>query len=292
MINTHVDTVPPITMEDPFNPVVKDGKIYGRGAADTKGLIASLIVAMEMFKEDNPDKDIPVSIAFTVDEENHTALGSAKLLEIIDDIETILVLEPTYGTICNKQMGTYEFEIEVEVDSMHASEFEKTKNPAKISFHLLEKIEKALNRPVNIINFKSGWDYYAVPEKSYLLAEVKLFENENRDKIEKNIFNIINNHSHEKIKFVSIDDEEFLNFKTGKGFEALKKAYEAAFSEKPNVGIMPSWTDAANYYKKKLETFVFGFASLKDAHTKREHISFEELEKNIKVFYNLFSILI
>ncbi len=291
MINTHVDTVPPITMENPFTPVIKDSKIYGRGAADTKGLIASLIVALETFKEENPDKEIPVSLSFTVDEENHTALGSAKLLEIIDDIETILVLEPTYGVICDKQMGTYEFELEVEVNSMHASEFEKTENPAKITFKLIEEIEKKLERPVNIINIKSGWDYYAVPEKSYLLAEVKLFENEKRENIEKKIFEIVNNYTHDRIKFISVDDEEFLKFNTGKGLEIIKKAYEKAVNERPKIGIMPSWTDAANYHKKKLETFVFGFASLKDAHTKREHISFEELEKNVKVFYNILSIL-
>ena len=291
MINTHVDTVPPITMENPFNPIIKENKIFGRGAADTKGLIASLIVALETFKEENPDKEIPVSLAFTVDEENHTALGSEKLLEIIDPIETVLVLEPTYGVICDKQMGTYEFELEVEVDSMHASEFEKTENPAKIAFKLLEEIEKELERPVNIINIKSGWDYYAVPEKSYLLAEVKLFKNEKKEDVERKISEIVNNHMHNRVKFISIDDEEFLKFNTGKGFEIIKVAYEKALKEKPNIGIMPSWTDAANYHKKKVETFVFGFASLKDAHTKREYISFDELEKNVKVFYNLLSIL-
>ena len=291
LINTHVDTVPPINMENPFVPLEKENKIYGRGAADTKGLIASLIIALEMFKENFPEKEIPVSLAFTVDEENHTALGSEKLLDVIDNIESILVLEPTYGIICDKQMGTLEFELEVETDSVHASEFEKVKNPAKIGFEYLQEIENILKRPVNIINFQSGWDYYAVPEKAYILAEVKIFENEKFEEIEKKIRGISKFKNFKSTKYKTVDFENFLNFKKHHLLKNLEKAYESALNEKAKIGIMPSWTDAANYHKKNVESIVFGFGSLKDAHTKREHISIKDLEKMTKVLYNLFSIL-
>ncbi|WP_456400444.1 M20/M25/M40 family metallo-hydrolase, partial [Persephonella sp.] len=87
LINTHVDTVPPIRMKDPFNPVEKNGKIYGRGAADTKGLIASLITALDIFRENNPEADIPVSLAFTIDEEQNSALGSEVLTTSLKGID-------------------------------------------------------------------------------------------------------------------------------------------------------------------------------------------------------------
>ncbi len=287
MINTHVDTVPPINMENPFKPVIKDNKIYGRGAADTKGLIASLIVALEIFKEKYPDRDIPVSISFTVDEENHTALGSQKLIKMLDGIEYILVLEPTYGIICNQQIGTLEFEIETTVDSVHASEFEKADNPVKKLMHYVDKIETILERPVNIIKLNSGWDYYAVPEKANMLAEVKVFENEDIKTLEDKIKSILD----KKSKFKNIDSEEFLKFNCDKEVDIVSQAYEKALNKEPIVGAMPSWTDAANYHKAGIKTTVFGFGSLKDAHTKREYISFSDLENMTKVLYNLFSIL-
>ena len=49
VLNSHHDTVPPgdpaLWFTDPLTPVVKDGKVYGRGAEDAKGCLAAMIVA-------------------------------------------------------------------------------------------------------------------------------------------------------------------------------------------------------------------------------------------------------
>ncbi len=292
LINTHVDTVPPIDMKNPFEAVEKDGKIYGRGAADTKGLIASLIMALDMFKQNFPEKEIPVSIAFTVDEEQHTALGSEKLLEILDGISYSLVLEPTYGKICNKQMGTLEFELEVRSKSVHASEFEKTENPVKLAFDYINNVEKNLERPMNIIKFQSGWEYYATPKSAEILSEIKLFEGEYFEELEKRMLNLIEMDRFKgKIVYKRVDVEDFLDFGATEGFEILKDAYIKATGENPDVSIMPSWTDAANLYKKGISSTVFGFGSLADSHTEREHIAIQDLEKMTKVLYNFLTIL-
>ncbi len=287
LINTHVDTVPPIDMEDPFNLKVEGDKLVGRGAADTKGLIAALIVAIDMFKENFPQKQIPVSLAFTVDEENHTALGSQYLVNLLDNVKYSLVLEPTYGLICNKQMGTFEFELVISTPSGHASEFEKFKNPVKEGMKIVDEIEKVLNRPVNIISVNSGWEHYAVPKEAKFLLEVKVYEGENIQEIEKLLKGTVK----DKGMLNVVDVEQFLNFGEGFTVSTLKKAYEKALNKKAKLGIMPSWTDAANISKKGVESVVFGFGKLKDAHTNREHITFEELKNNILVFYNLLSIL-
>ena len=45
VVNTHVDTVPPLTMPEAFRPRLVQGRLYGRGAVDTKGLLAALLAA-------------------------------------------------------------------------------------------------------------------------------------------------------------------------------------------------------------------------------------------------------
>ncbi len=290
LINTHVDTVPPMGMKNPFKPIEKDGKIFGRGAADTKGLIASLIIALDKFKEDFPDKEIPVSLAFTVDEEQNSALGSQKLVEKLDKIKSCVVLEPTYGEICTKQAGSLEFSLTVNLPSAHASEFEKFENPAKLAFKIITESEEKLSRPINIIKFRSGWDFYAVPKRADTLLEIKLNKHEVAEKLIPKIEDTVKNYKG-KADFKVIDAENFLCFEEGDSYKYLKKAYETALGIPAKKGVMPSWTDASNISKVVKDCSIFGFGNLADCHTEREHISVEDLEKMAKVFYNLFSIL-
>jgi succinyl-diaminopimelate desuccinylase len=69
--NSHIDVVE--TGEgwtvDPFEGVVKDGKVYGRGACDMKGGLAASIIAAEAFLEVYPDFSGAIEISGTVDEE-------------------------------------------------------------------------------------------------------------------------------------------------------------------------------------------------------------------------------
>ncbi len=289
LVNTHVDTVPPIDMENPFEAVEKNGAIYGRGAADTKGLIASLIVAVEMFKEEYPDKEIPVSFAFTVDEEQNTALGSEKLKELLGPIQYALVLEPTYGRICNKQMGALEFRLKVEVESAHAAEFEKYENPSKTACDCIKEAENHLERLINIIKFNSGWEYYAIPKNAEVLAELKVYEGESAEVIEEKLLNLLKDY--EEVKYIREDIEDFHYFGEGFTVKVMKEAYKKALNKDAEMGVMSSWTDAANIHKAGVECVVFGTSHLDVAHTNREHITIEQMVDMTKVLYSLFSIL-
>jgi acetylornithine deacetylase/succinyl-diaminopimelate desuccinylase len=289
LINTHVDTVPPIKMKNPFSPIEKNGKIYGRGAADTKGLIASLITALDLFREKYPDREIPVSLAFTVDEENNSALGSQKLLNKLDRISYAVVLEPTYGQVCIKQMGSVEFSLKIETVSYHASEFERSENPAKKIFSTISRLESRLGREINILCFRSGWKHYLTPDTAEILAEIKVYEGEKADQIERVIETVIKDIPGAYYK--GIDKEDFISFPESFIFKKVSEAYRYVFGRSAPKGIMPSWTDAANFKKVGLECVVFGFGSLADSHTEREYITEEELMSNTAVLYSLFTIL-
>ncbi|HYM86320.1 MAG TPA: succinyl-diaminopimelate desuccinylase [Pseudoxanthomonas sp.] len=75
----HTDVVPSGPVEDwasdPFEPVIRDGVLYGRGAADMKGSVAAFVIALERFVAAHPDHAGTVALLVTSDEEGDAIDG-------------------------------------------------------------------------------------------------------------------------------------------------------------------------------------------------------------------------
>src|SRR5690606_26843181 len=75
----HTDVVPPGPVEawasDPFVPEVRDGVLYGRGAADMKGSVAAFVVAAEQFVAAHPGHGGTLAVLLTSDEEGDAIDG-------------------------------------------------------------------------------------------------------------------------------------------------------------------------------------------------------------------------
>jgi succinyl-diaminopimelate desuccinylase len=83
----HTDVVPPGPDEDwdspPFEPEVRDGILYGRGAADMKGAVAAMVVALERFVQDCPGHQGQAGLILTSDEEGIAIDGIRRVAELI-----------------------------------------------------------------------------------------------------------------------------------------------------------------------------------------------------------------
>ena len=82
----HTDVVPSGPEVDwtspPFSPVIRDGHLYGRGAADMKGAVAAMVIALEQFVAARPQHRGRVGLLLTADEEGPTNLdGVRKVVE-------------------------------------------------------------------------------------------------------------------------------------------------------------------------------------------------------------------
>jgi len=77
--NAHYDVVPVSGRwrhGNAFNPAVEDGWIYGRGTADMKGAIASIVFALQALRATGARPIFNVEVSFTADEETDSALGA------------------------------------------------------------------------------------------------------------------------------------------------------------------------------------------------------------------------
>jgi|Deesub1362B_J571_1020462.scaffolds.fasta_scaffold00003_199 acetylornithine deacetylase/succinyl-diaminopimelate desuccinylase family protein len=110
LIEAHMDVVPEFDMKNAFKPLTKDGKIYGRGASDTKGGIASILLALEEIAGKNLEPDRKVTIAFTVDEELYGRGAKDLLIHGIRG-DYGVIIEPTNLYLCTSISGCIEFKI-------------------------------------------------------------------------------------------------------------------------------------------------------------------------------------
>ena len=99
----HTDVVPtgPLAEwhSDPFTPTLRDGKLYGRGAADMKSSIAAFVVAAEAFVKERPAHGGSIALLLTSDEEGPSVDGTVKVVEVLkrrgEAMDYCVVGEPT-----------------------------------------------------------------------------------------------------------------------------------------------------------------------------------------------------
>ena len=138
----HTDVVPPGPREawasDPFVPEIRDGVLYGRGAADMKGSVAAFVVALEAFVTAHPRHAGKVALLLTSDEEGDAIDGVRKVAELFrargERIDWCITGEPsskdTLGDLLRVgRRGTLSATLTVRGIQGHVAYPDKARNP-------------------------------------------------------------------------------------------------------------------------------------------------------------------
>lgn len=171
----HTDVVPAGNLTDwhtpPFEPTIKDGMLYGRGAADMKGSLAAMLVATERFVNDYPDHNGSIAYLITSDEEGPFINGTTKVIDTLEardeKIDYCIVGEPSstnsIGDIVkNGRRGSISGELIIRGKQGHVA----------YPDHVINPIHQAMAALAELSNYHwdTGNDYF--PATSFQLTNI------------------------------------------------------------------------------------------------------------------------
>jgi acetylornithine deacetylase len=205
LLNSHHDTVKPNPgyTNNPFDPMIKDGKLFGLGSNDAGGCLVSLIATFMYFYEQQNLKYNFV-VAATAEEEISGFDGLELVYPMLGDIDFAIVGEPTLMDIAVAEKGLMVLDCVAQGKSGHAAREEGENAIYKalddinwIRNYKFEKISKHLGpmkMSVTIIN--AGYQHNVVPENCHFTIDVRITdEYKNEDVlriIEENIQSKVN----------------------------------------------------------------------------------------------------
>jgi succinyl-diaminopimelate desuccinylase len=142
----HTDVVPTGPVDkwdsDPFIPVIRNERLYGRGAADMKGSLAAFVTAIEAFVAAHPNHGGSIALLITSDEEGVAVDGTVRVVEALkarnELIDYCIVGEPTCvdklgDTIKNGRRGSLSGTLTVKGIQGHIAYPHLAKNPIHLA---------------------------------------------------------------------------------------------------------------------------------------------------------------
>ena len=190
LLNAHMDTVFPASPEEwvtnPFDPIERDGKLYGLGTADTKGSMAAMLMAIKILKILNVKLKGDVIFEGVVDEEAGGGNGSLACIDAGYCADGVLVGEPNNLLPMSAHVGSYAFWMTVEGKSTHGnmkwtgvSAFEKVlpllNRLSELEKCWLKRKHELLPSPrISVLQFSMGDGSITIPGECKILINLSL----------------------------------------------------------------------------------------------------------------------
>jgi acetylornithine deacetylase/succinyl-diaminopimelate desuccinylase family protein len=300
MLNGHMDTVGTSYMTaNPFRAVIRNGRVYGRGACDMKGSLAAMMSAILALANFTKRLEGDVIFSGVVDEE-HGSKGTAKLIERFRP-DAAIVGEPTDLDIAIAHKGYAWVEVEIFGKEAHGSVPERGVDAIEKMATLVTRLEtlrrqhKLLKHPlvgipkIHTSTISGGTDWSTVPGKCVLRLERRLIPGEKPEDSIKEVRKLIH--------AISMKDDEFrakvklIHHADSMEIDAraphIRILQEAAkrFTGKGRIVGVPYWTDASLLLNRgKISSCLFGPGDIGVAHSKNENIKVRDVEVAARIY--------
>ncbi len=289
MLAPHMDTVG-VADENQFIPQRKAGRVYGRGACDTKGSIAVFLSALiELGSAGRRPSNTEICFVALVDEESGQA-GSRFLARSGFKADLAIVGEPTRLQIVTAHKGDLWLQLETKGKAAHGSRPELGRNAvhlmAKI-VHLLETdYARQLRRrrhsllrhaTINVGAISGGRQPNIVPDWCAIRIDRRTIPGENDPAVKREILRFIRRHGLTASMLDTKNEEPAPPLETDPRLPLVRQFLQSAGQKKP-AGV-DFFTDAGVLAAAGTPSVVFGPGDIAQAHTADEWVAAGQLER-------------
>ena len=282
LLNSHLDTVKPNEQYqlDPFNPTIKDGRIYGLGSNDAGGALVALTATFLHFYA---QKDLPFNLclATTAEEENSGQKGIKCILNELMPIAFAIVGEPTTMQIAIAEKGSMVLDCMATGKSGHAAReeginaiYKAIKDIQWFSTYIFP-VEADLPNPVKmtVTQIHAGLQHNVVPGECAFTVDIRF----DHSYTVKEIMNVIRNHT-----FCDINIRP--NILTPSAIDVLHPLVKAGIAIGRRTYISPTSSDQGWL---DMPSVKIGPGDSARSHMADEFIFLAEIEQGISIYIEL-----
>lgn len=301
MVASHLDTVPVDGMEiDPFDPVVADGRLYGRGSCDTKPGLACLIAALR-----------PVLLAGTLrrdlvvvgeSDEEAASIGAHDVASHLRDRppDWALVSEPTGLRVVVRHKGIVQARIAARGVACHASDPSRGRSAIsalarvivaadELGVRLSERADATLGPPtLSVGQVSGGIAPNVVPEGAWLVLDRRTLPDETPEAVRAELDGLLASTGVEDVSIAWLEET-----KAPLSTPESSRSVRACLSALASAGLAPRTsaaafgTDGGIFANRGIPSVVLGAGSIEQAHTAREWVSVAQVEAMTEVYRRL-----
>ena len=289
LLAPHLDTVGGLDVPgNLFTPVVNGGRLYGRGACDTKGSVAAMFSALLAVAHDRPPAETEIVLAGLVDEESGQ-LGSRKLASDGFKADLAIVGEPTQLKVITAHKGVLWLQMTTTGRAAHGARPELGCNAVHAMARIVDLLETryaaGLRRKkhpllgratINVGSISGGTQPNIVPSRCVISIDRRTLPGERDEAIYKGLRTLLKSKGL-TAEFDSLQGGPCMPLETSPRLPLVAQFMSVAGQRKP-AGV-DYFSDGAVLASGGSPSVLFGPGDIAQAHTPDEWISIESLEK-------------
>ena len=282
----HLDTVGVAGMTvKPFQPKVRGGRLYGRGACDTKGPMAAALWALRGWSRRRATREFNVVFAATMGEEE-LSVGASALCWSGFRVDFAVVLEPTDLKVVHAAKGVVRLWVRADGRAAHGSTPELGQNAVYAMAPFLRRCREVLaprfararhpvlgSASINLGVMRGGTELNIVPEACEIGLDIRTHPNFDHEKVLNEIT-------------AAADGLRLDVYRSGPSFSISRENPWLRSLAKVGHGFaaVPWFSDANVLNAHGIPAVAFGPGSIAQAHTADEFITLEALESGARAF--------